>query len=57
MTPERQKELRELGLKYRHPASSLIDQAANYIESLERRVSNANLIAAKLRNELDDLKP
>ena len=56
MTPERQKELRELGQKYGHPASSLIDQAANYIENLEQRVSRTNLLAAKLRNELDEIK-
>lgn len=41
MTPERQKELRELGVKYGHPASSLIGQAADYIEVLEQRVRAA----------------
>jgi len=56
MTPERQDELRKLGEKYGHPASSLIEQAADYIELLEKRASDMNIKAARLKQELGALK-
>ena len=52
MTPERQQELRELGEKYRHPASSLIGQAADYIEMLESRVSQLNIKNSKMNQQI-----